>query len=255
MDISKKTLGLKLLSTDDGDHTFSAIVSTYNVVDSYGERMMFGCYGGSLEKKMPVGVASHDWTKPVFTTVCKELAPGDALLDGDGIDEETRKNGGLYVEGKFFSTQDAQDTYVLMRDGGFREFSVGYTVIRDGWGEDGIREVHEVELHEVSPVLVGANPKTQLIEIKSVSDYNDHIVALGTEITKLVARTKTRVEMRTKAQRGITERDKALLDTLADGLSTAEQELRRILAGAEPEKRRRTKSEVREIIKALTEGY
>jgi HK97 family phage prohead protease len=225
---------LKVIGTDDAKRTFTAIVSTFNVVDSYGERMMPGCYSGSLAKQMPVGVASHDWTKPVFTTVCKEVLPGDPELDGDDIDPITKEHGGLWVQGAFFETKDAEETYILIRDGGFREFSVGYTTIRDGWGDDGIREIYEVELHEVSPVLVGANPNTQVISIKRNANFDDHIVTLDNEVTWLVDRLGKRCETRLKEGRVLSSRNVALLETLAGTLKEAHTEIKRLLSQSTP---------------------
>lgn len=241
----------KVIGTDPEARTFTAIASTFNVVDSFNERMMPGCYAKSLAKQMPVGVASHDWTRPVFSTEAKEVYPGDAELDVPGIDDVTKANGGLWFRGTMFETKDAEDTYTLIKQGGFREFSVGYTTIVDGFGEDGTKEIYEVDLHEISPVLVGANPNTQVIALKRRGDYDDHVVGLGNEVTWLVERTKQRLDMRMKEGRILSSRNVALLETLAGILKEAHGEIKRLLAASTPQPKEETEAKPGRNRKAL----
>ena len=252
----------KVIGTDPEARTFTAIASTFNVVDSYNERMMPGCYAKSLAKQMPVGVKAHDWTVPVFRTEAKEVLPGDPELDDPNIDEVTRANGGLWFRGIMFDTKDADETYTLIKQGGFREFSVGYTTIVDGFGEDGIKEIYEVDLHEISPVLVGANPNTQVIALKRRGDYDDHVVGLGNEVTWLVERTKQRLDMRMKEGRILSARNVALLETLAGILKEAHGEIKRLLAASTPQpkdepapKPGRDKKALRQLINSQLKDY
>lgn len=255
-----KELRFKLIGTDAEAKTFTAIASTFNVVDSYGERMMPGCYKASLAKQQPVGVLAHDWNKPIFSVEAKEVYPGDVELDGDNIDPETKKNGGLWFRGRMFDTKDAQETYLLINQGGFREFSVGYTTLSDGYGDDGIREIYAVDLHEISPVLVGANPNTQVIAMKRRGDFDDHVVSLGNEVSWLVDRTKDRVAMRMKEGRVLSSRNVALLETLAGTLKEAYSEIKKLLDASTPQPKdaksaRRTKAELRRIINSQLKDY
>jgi HK97 family phage prohead protease len=241
----------KVLNIEPEGRSFTAIASTFNVTDSYGERMMPGCYAKSLEKQMPVGVASHDWTRPIFAIEAKEVYPGDPELDVPGIDEVTKANGGLWFRGTMFDTKDAEDTYTLIKQGGFREFSVGYTTIADGFGDDGIRDIFEVDLHEISPVLVGANPNTQVIELKRRGSFDDHIVSLGNEVNWLVDRLESRVDTRLKEGRVLSNRNVALLETLAESLREAHAEIKRLLAASTPQPKDKPTGKSREQLRQL----
>lgn len=246
-----KELRFKVVGTNPEARSFTAIASTFNVLDSYGERMMPGCYAGSLAKQMPVGVASHDWTRPVFSTECKEVLPGAPELDDPSIDEVTKANGGLWFRGTMFETKDAEETYTLIKQGGFREFSVGYTTVTDGYGDDGVREIYEVNLHEISPVLVGANPNTQVISLKRREGFDEHVVALGNEVGWFVDRLNQRVDMRLKEGRVLSSRNVALLETLAESLREAHSEIKRLLSASTPQPKAEPTGKSREELRKL----
>lgn len=181
----------------------------------------------SLQKKLPIGVHAHDWNNPVATTIAVEqLQAGDSRLPDD-----IKEFGGLYIKGQFFEEiPSSWETYLKIKNGLFREFSIGYNVIRDGF-KDGIRELYELELHEWSPVLVGANPATSLLAVKD-SDFNSRIERLAQEVQAVVGHTNTRKELRTKAGRVFSARNEEVLLTLADVMETGGKDLRRIVSEA-----------------------
>lgn len=76
---------------------------------------------------------------------------------------------GLYVEGQFHSTPDAQAARTVVRErlerGKSVGMSIGYKVADDEF-KDGARHLKEVDLYEVSLVSVPANPEAQLVDIK-----------------------------------------------------------------------------------------
>jgi HK97 family phage prohead protease len=214
----------------DGDGIVEAIVSVYGNIDSYNERVMPGAFANSLAAKLPTGVLSHDWNNPVATTLSvEELLPGDPRLP-----ENVKGNGGLYIKGQFFEDiPSSWEAYLKIKRGLFREFSIGYNVVKDGF-KDGVRELYELDLHEWSPVLVGANPATSLLAVKSAS-YDDRVELLETELMELVSATDARAGMRLKAGRVLSSRNVGALTSLAASLAKARKEIIRILNEASPQ--------------------
>lgn len=222
-----KSLNANITTTNEG--IIEAVVSVFGNIDSYNERVMQGAFTKSLAHGMPTGVLSHDWENPVATTLhVEELSAGDPRLP-----ESIRGNGGLFIRGQFFEDiPSSWETYLKIKRGLFREFSIGYEVVTDGY-KDGVRELYEVKLHEWSPVLVGANPATSLLAVKS-ADYTDRIELLETELLEAVAATKARADMRIKAGRVLSNRNAVALTALADSLGKARREIIRILDEAAP---------------------
>ena len=222
-----KSLHADVKAADQG--VIEAVVSVFGNIDSYNERVMAGAFTKSLEHGLPTGVLSHDWNNPVATTIqVEELPAGDNRLP-----EAIKLYGGLFIRGQFFEDiPSSWETYLKIKRGLFREFSIGYEVVTDGY-KDGVRELYEVRLHEWSPVLVGANPATSLLAVKSAG-FDDRIDLLETEIMEAVEATKARAAMRIKAGRVLSNRNAVALTALADALGKARKEILRILDEASP---------------------
>lgn len=222
-----KSLTATVSAGDEG--IIEAVVSVFGNLDSYNERVMPGAFTKSIATSLPTGVLAHDWENPVATTLyVEELSAGDPRLP-----EAIKGNGGLFIRGQFFEDiPSSWETYLKIKRGLFREFSIGYEVVLDGY-KDGVRELHEVKLHEWSPVLVGANPATSLLAVKS-ADYTDRIELLETELMEAVEATKARAAMRVKAGRVLSNRNATALMALADSLGKARREIIRILDDAAP---------------------
>jgi HK97 family phage prohead protease len=222
-----KTMYADVKAQNEG--IIEAVVSVFGNIDSYNERVMAGAFTKSLAHGLPTGVLSHDWNNPVATTIdVEELAAGDNRLP-DAI----KHLGGLYIRGQFFEDiPSSWETYLKIKRGLFREFSIGYEVVTDGY-KDGVRELYEVRLHEWSPVLVGANPATSLLAVKSAG-FDDRIDLLETEIMEAVEATKARAAMRVKAGRVLSNRNVLALSALADALGKARKEIMHILDEAAP---------------------
>ena len=149
---------------DETDGIAEMIVNVFNTVDYAEERTIPGCCAKSIARKFPKGVWMHDWTQPVAKTLeCEELLPGDERLP-----EKIRDLGGLYVKGQFnLATTRGKDAFEDLRFGTVDEFSIGYYEVRVKRAKDGVLDLLEIDLVEWSPVLVGCNPETILIGVKS----------------------------------------------------------------------------------------
>lgn len=153
----------KVLNEEEG--IVEAIVSVFGNVDYAKERVMPGAFKKSLERKLPKGVWSHDWSRPIGKTLeAEELLAGDSRLP-----DSIKHLGGLYIKGQLnLDVQDGKDALSHLKFGSIDEFSFGYDVVQSAPAKDvpGIRDLKELEIFEWSPVLVGCNPATALIGVK-----------------------------------------------------------------------------------------
>jgi HK97 family phage prohead protease len=169
MNIERKSYSVADMKVaDDQAGIIEAIVSVFSNVDHGNEKVMPGFFSKSIDKKLPKGVWAHDWKQPIAKTLeAKELLPGDPMLP-----DSLKLLGGAYIKGQFnLDTQRGKEAYSDIKFGIVDEFSIGYSVLKDGKDkETGARELIEGDWKEWSPVLVGMNDQTALISIKAEGD-------------------------------------------------------------------------------------
>jgi HK97 family phage prohead protease len=95
-----------------------------------------------------------------------------------GIARVSDSASGLVVSGALLmSDSGAQRAYGFLKAGVIKGMSIGYTLPRDGgkvtYSDDGTRTLKEVHLHEVSLVAVPANPRAQVVSVKSIAQIED----------------------------------------------------------------------------------
>ena len=145
----------------------TAVVSVFSNVDRANEKIRPGFFKESLARRLPRVCWSHDWTRPLGKTLeARELEPGDPLLPAP-----IAHLGGLWVRGKLnLETQAGREAYAHLKAGDLDEFSIGYQVLEDATDKkSGVRELIRGDCYEWSPVLVGANPSTQLLSVKTAA--------------------------------------------------------------------------------------
>lgn len=151
---------------DDGETgVVTAVVSVFGNIDAYGDVMQPGSFKSTLAEHKDAGdvipfMWSHESADP--------FAYIGELRKADETDE------GLQVEAVFdLDNPTAVQVYKLLKGRRLREFSFGFIPRKTKAGElDGVevREVHDVELLEVSVVHVGANRATRVIGVKAAPD-------------------------------------------------------------------------------------
>lgn len=156
---------VKSVGSDEG--TFEAIVAVFNNVDSYGDVILKGAFADTLEEwggsgyPIPV-VWSHDKDDPFshigHVTEAKETDTG--LLVKGALDLENPK---------------AAQVHRLLKGGRVKEFSFAFSYTPEDVNpakRDGVevRELKRLKLYEVGPTLVGANPATELLSVKSAGE-------------------------------------------------------------------------------------
>ena len=143
---------------DDNTGRFAARVIHYNVIDDYRTEFAPGVFTDSLLMRLPRIVWGHDWTDPIGRWVDYEDTPDHLDLIGEFDD--------------FEAVPRARQGYAQLKSGTIDQFSVGFMpedgeeVMRDG---QHIFRFTKARLDEVSLVLVGAVPNTQLLAIRSQS--------------------------------------------------------------------------------------
>jgi hypothetical protein len=234
-ELEYKAYGTKVALSEDG--TFTAVVSVYDVIDSYGERVKSTAFDASLERYKSRGKAvkilwGHNWERPVgIATELESMAAGDERLP-----DEAKQYGGLVATGKLaLNTKEGAEAYEHLKAGTIDEFSIGYRVVKDSFGDDGLRDLDEVDLHEFSLVLVGANPATSLMALKSNMTQPQKAEALDTEIMAFVESLGHHADMREKAGRVLSAANMAVLQQLANNLGKARKEILRIITAATPQ--------------------
>jgi HK97 family phage prohead protease len=175
----------KALKSSDAPGTFEAIVAVFDNIDSYGDRIRSGAFTRTLDERgLPPIVWSHDWLTP---PIGASLDAGERSASGD-------LPAGLWVKGRLLVYQTAGADHAVARQvwaamtaaGGdgrppLKEFSFGFRTRKAQWVEEDpdtlpadaqwtggeIRDLLDLDLYEVGPTLVGANPATELIAAKA----------------------------------------------------------------------------------------
>jgi HK97 family phage prohead protease len=147
-------------STTADAGTFEALVSVFGNKDSYGEVVMPGAFTRTLDewesKGDPIPVYwSHRLDDPL-------MAIGKVL-------EASETDEGLLVKAQLdLDNPNGAQTYKLMKERLVTQFSFSFGVRDYQKSADGEAiELTDLDLYEVGPTPVGANPDTELIGVKA----------------------------------------------------------------------------------------
>jgi HK97 family phage prohead protease len=136
---------------DESQGIVEAYVSIFDNIDLYGDKIIKGAFAESIQKKLPKGVWMHNWDQPIAKTI-----------------EAREDDKGLYIKGQFnLDTQRGKEAFSDVKSGLIDEFSIGFRVLDYEYEENGTRVIKKIKLYEWSPVLAGANPDTELVNVKS----------------------------------------------------------------------------------------
>lgn len=169
MELIKKQARAETSVVNASDGIVQAIVGVTGNVDASGDVIIPGTFARALEARTPVGIAYHDWNKPVAKTVyAEELMPGDSRLPG-----RLQENGwgGVLVEMQFnldAAANTARETFSTVKHfGDEQEWSIGFYSTGEASDEDGNRVISEIDWLEYSPVIAGMNPETVTVAVKT----------------------------------------------------------------------------------------
>ena len=157
-----QAVALKAAPTEEG--TFEALVAVFGNVDAYGDVIVKGAFADTLKEWDESG---HPI--PVVWSHAKD----DPFSHIGVVEEAKETDTGLLVTGRLdLDNPTAAQVHRLLKGGRVKEFSFAFSydpqdvtpAKRDGVE---VRELHRLKLHEVGPTMIGANPATELISVKS----------------------------------------------------------------------------------------
>ena len=144
----------------DDTGEFEGYASVFAVEDSHGDTVKKGAFKAGLqklakEKRKVKMLFNHDRFLPIG--VFKEA------------DEDSK---GLYVRGKLtLGVQKADETRLLMLDEAIDSMSIGGYVRKEYWDNKTLkRDLTEIELKEISPVVFPALDDARVLSVKSLTD-------------------------------------------------------------------------------------
>ena len=237
MDLEFKSAAAEFKFFDEGPGGFTGYASVFGNVDSYGDVVMPGAYAESIPVFLRDGFIAigHDWGS---------LAVGYAT-------EAVEDSYGLKLTTAFHSTKEAQDARTVIRErsaaGKSTGLSIGYMVPAGGRKsrDDGVSELHKIDLREVSIVTVPANRAALVTGSKSESraglPFLEHSDAVRAAVEEFVIRAKAIAELRVKEGRVLSTATRARIagcrDAMEDAVSAlqgVDADLADLLAATEP---------------------
>jgi HK97 family phage prohead protease len=202
----RKATLIRAEKADDATGVVEAIVNTFDVVDSYNTRLVYGAFdaidaaNSPEEDTLPSVVWSHDFQRFAGKGVeFRQLKPGDESLPAKG-----REHGGLYAKVAFaLETIDGKDLYEHVKFGSVRQWSFGFDILESTGNSDGVLDITKVDTFEVSPVLLGANPITATLTARGYDrmTLRQKMQAMDTLLASLDGHVRSYIAMRMKEGR------------------------------------------------------
>ena len=112
---------------------------------------------------------------------------------------------GMWFEADILPTTAGKDAAILLKSGAVTRFSIGYRINkyryekRDGYDYD-IRVLEEIEVYEVSPVTVPANPKAKIVSAKNDNNPQTKNTMTPEEIKAMRESIETEVKSKFTAE-------------------------------------------------------
>lgn len=216
-----KSLQVEVKDADQG--LVEAIFSRFDVIDSDGDVTRPGAFtDGAPVRISAYGHGSWMGALPVGKGVIR-VRDDVAILDG----------------GFFLDTTHGRDHFEVVKQmGELQQWSYGYDVKRFSFGEfegeEDVRFLEELEVHEVSPVLLGAGVDTQTLAVKSRGlSYTQEADAVHAAVKAFTDRSRALAALRAKDGRVLSAANRDRLNELAGQLRTGLADLEALLAETE----------------------
>lgn len=166
-----KSFKFELESADESGE-FSGYAAVFGNKDSGGDIIEKGAFSKTIRE-------DFDRIKILSQHTDCELPIGKPL-------ELREDDKGLFIRGKISDTAKGRDIQTLMKDGVLNELSIGYDAVEfDYDSEQGVRQLKEIKLWEVSIVTWAMNDQAKIDEVKSL------VEGLRTEVkTGKITRTR-----------------------------------------------------------------
>ena len=151
-------LNAKAVATEQGE--FTAIAAAYSV-DRVGDRIVPGAFAETIEHWRAAGkrVPLHWDHEGDPASIIGSIDPASMRETDEGLEV----SGRLDLE----NSEKAREAWRAMKTDSM-SLSFGYVATRQGKADDGVNELHEIDLFEVSIVPAPANPDTRFLSLKSI---------------------------------------------------------------------------------------
>jgi len=147
------TVPFDLKEFDEEKGIFRGYGSVFNNVDAGKDRMLPGAFTKTL-------ITNFNRIKILVMHKSEWLPIGIPVT----VREDAK---GLFVEGKISDTSMGKDVKILIKDGVFTELSIGYVALDFDYDGQGVRNLKEVQLYEVSPVIWAMNDQANITDFKN----------------------------------------------------------------------------------------
>lgn len=152
-----KQTSIGLEDIDESNGIVKGYGSVFNNIDSDNDIILAGAYTKTLQEN-----GSR-------VRYCNQHRIDQPL----GKFTELREDGnGLYFVAEIPKTRLGEDVLLLMKNGVINENSVGIMPIVKSFRQDGVRELKEVKLYEISCVTLAANPLAMITDAKGLIDQD-----------------------------------------------------------------------------------
>ncbi|MFT2016300.1 HK97 family phage prohead protease [Streptomyces sp. 796.1] len=185
----------------------TAVFSTFDVVDRDGDVTV----KGAIRDGVPVVISAYN-----HGSWAGALPVGKGVVRTDG--KEAR------LEGQFFlNTQHGRDTFETVKalaEDGLGEWSYGFDVKDSAPGEhDGksVRVLKELDVHEVSPVMLGAGVGTRTLDTKGLR-FSEEGEAVMASLTSFTQRAADVMAKRAEKGKGLGDESGGLVKRVRDEL-------------------------------------
>ena len=167
-----KNIDFELKEDNESLGEVKAVFSVFNNIDSDGDVVLPNAIKSGFNSGDVPMVWAHKWDMPI--------GKGKIKQDKDMAT----------FEGKFFmDTESGKEAYNLVKSmGDLQQWSFGFRVLDSEYGKfkkdandegEDVRYLKDLEVYEVSPVLVGANQETFTMAIKSTKEDTNEKGVLG----------------------------------------------------------------------------
>jgi uncharacterized protein len=143
---------VKAVSDGEGVGKITGYGSVFGNVDSYGDVVVRGAFERSLkENGLPAMLWQHNQTEPIGVWT-----------------KATEDEHGLLLEGEInLKVQRGVEAYELAKQGAFKGLSIGYRAVGVKLEANGVRQLIDIELYEVSAVTFPANEAASITGVKA----------------------------------------------------------------------------------------
>ena len=155
MSLEKRALGFIETRAESEEGVFSGYVVTWNTVDSYNTTFQRGSFKKTISER--TGKVKLLWNHDF------EGMPLGSILE---LREDDK---GLFFRAQLaLSTDRGREAHELLKLEAINTMSFGFKILKDAGFKNGVRQITEVQLMEISPVNFESNPTATIDTVRAM---------------------------------------------------------------------------------------